>query len=182
MNWVDYAFIGIVVFSLLLGIWRGLVREAISLIALIAAFLLTGLYAPEVAIWLDSAIDSPLARGVTAHILVFVAVLLAGAFVTWLISKVVNAAGLSGFNRMLGGAFGALRGLLIITAIVLLAKVSVLGREPALRASLLRPSLAPLADTLHGLIPPAWLAWLDDDGDARFKKRDATPRESTPET
>ena len=31
MNWVDYTFIGIVVFSMLLGVWRGLVREAVSL-------------------------------------------------------------------------------------------------------------------------------------------------------
>lgn len=163
MNWVDYAFIGTVVFSMLLGIWRGLVREAISLAALIAAFLITGLYAPDLAHWLDSAIDSPLVRGATAHILVFVAVLLAGALVNRLASHVVKAAGLSGFNRMLGGGFGVARGLLIVTAVVLLAKVSVLGGEPALQASRLRPSLAPLADTLQAAIPPAWLAWLADD-------------------
>jgi len=182
MNWVDYAFIGTVVFSMLLGIWRGLVREAVSLAALIAAFLITGLYAPEVGRWLDSAIDSPLVRGVTAHILVFVAVLLAGALVTWLLSKVVNAAGLSGFNRLLGSGFGALRGLLIVTAIVLLAKVSLLGREPAMQASLLRPQLSPLADNLQAVIPPSWLAWLSDGRDEKFNKRDATTRESTPET
>lgn len=163
MNWVDYAFIGTVVFSMLLGIWRGLVREAISLAALIAAFLITGLYAADLAHWLDSAIDSPLVRGVTAHILVFVAVLLVGALVNRLASHVVKAAGLSGFNRMLGGGFGVARGLLIVTAVVLLAKVSVLGREPAIQASQLRPSLAPLADALQATIPPAWLAWLADD-------------------
>lgn len=163
MNWVDYAFIGTVVFSMLLGIWRGLVREAISLVALIAAFLVTGLHAPDVAHWLDSAIDSPLVRGVTAHILVFVAVLLAGVLVNWLASHVVRATGLSGFNRMLGGGFGFARGLLIVTAVVLLTQVSALGREPAFQASQLRPNLLPLADTLHDAIPPAWLAWLADD-------------------
>ncbi|MCX7060552.1 MAG: CvpA family protein [Gammaproteobacteria bacterium] len=163
MNWVDYAFIGTVVFSMLLGIWRGLVREAISLATLIAAFLITGLHAPDLARWLDFAIDSPLARSVAAHILLFVAVLLAGALVNWLASRVVNAAGLSGFNRMLGGAFGIARGLLIVTAVVLLAKISVLGREPAIHASQLRPSLLPLADTLQAVIPPTWLPWLADD-------------------
>ena len=181
MNWVDHAFIGTVVFSILLGVWRGLVREAVSLAALIAAIVLTGLLGPDVARWLDSAIDSPLARGITAHILVFIAVLLAGALVSWLLSKVVDAAGLSGFNRMLGGVFGALRGVLIITALVLIARISVLGGEPALRASVLRPSLEPLADTLQGVIPPAWLAWLAADPDERSNKRDATPRESVPE-
>ena len=177
MNWVDYAFIGTVVFSMLLGIWRGLVREAISLTALIAAFLLTGLYAPEVSRWLDSAIDSPLARGITAHILVFVAVLLAGALVNWLASHVVKAAGLSGINRMLGGGFGFARGLIIITTVVLLSKVSVLGREPAMQASQLRPQLDPLANSLHSVIPPAWLAWLADD-----EQHHGTPPGSTPET
>ena len=182
MNWVDYAFIGTVVFSMLLGIWRGLVREAISLIALIAAFLVTGLYAPEVGRWLDSAIDSPLARGITAHILVFVAVLLAGALVAWMLSHIVKAAGLSGFDRMLGGAFGALRGLLIVTAVVLLAKSSALRHEPAINASTLRPSLEPLADSLNAIIPPAWLDWLADEKARTFKKPAATSPESIPET
>lgn len=163
MNWVDYAFIGIVVFSMLLGVWRGLVREAVSLAALIAAFLAAGLYGPVVGHWLEPSIDSPLARGATAHIVVFVAVLVLGALITWGVSKLVDAAGLSGFDRLFGAGFGMLRGLLIVTALVLLAQLTTLRHEPALAASQLRPSLEPLAATLHRTIPPAWLAWLGDD-------------------
>jgi membrane protein required for colicin V production len=162
MNWVDYTFIGIVVYSMLLGVWRGLVREAVSLSALIAAFLVAGLYGPDVGLWLESAIDSPLARSATAHILVFVGVLMIGALVTWLASHVVDAAGLSGTNRMLGGGFGVLRGLLLITAFVLVAGLTLLRDEPALQASKLRPSFEPAAAMLERAIPAEWLAWLKD--------------------
>lgn len=162
MNWVDYTFIGIVVYSMLLGVWRGLIREAVSLSALIAAFLLAGLYGPDVGLWMESAIDSPLARTATAHILVFVAVLMLGALVTWLASQVVDAAGLSGTNRMLGGGFGLLRGLLLITAFVLVSGLTLLRDEPALKASKLRPSFEPASEVLARAIPAEWLAWLKE--------------------
>ena len=174
MNWVDYTFIGIVVLSMLLGLWRGLVREAVSLAALVAAFLVAGLYGPAVGHWLDPAIDSPLARSATAHILVFVAVLIAGALLTWVVSKLVDAAGLSGFNRLLGGGFGVLRGLLLVTAFVLLASLTALREEPALKASRLRPSLEPMAAALHRAIPAGWLAWLGDEGAAGNGSRAST--------
>lgn len=164
MNWVDYTFIGIVVLSLLVGVWRGLVREALSLAALIAAFLVSGLYGPDVTRWLTSAINSPLARSASAHILVFVAVLLLGALLTWAVSRLVDAAGLTSVNRLFGAGFGVLRGLLILVAFVLVARMTTLRDEPVLQASMLRPLLDPLATTLQETIPSSWLAWLGDDG------------------
>ncbi len=160
MIWVDYVFIAIVAFSLLLGIWRGFVREAISLAALIAAFLLTTLYAADVARWFDPAIESPMGRIVVANILVFASVLIFGAFVTWLLSRVVKGAGLSGFDRMLGGAFGVARGVLVLAVLALAIQLTALRREPALQESKLLPNLQPLAQGLERIAPADWLNWL----------------------
>ena len=160
MNWVDYVFIVILAFSLLMGLWRGFVQEAISLAALIAAFVLTTFYASVVAGWLVPVIDSPIGRSVLAHVLVFASVLIAGALVAWLLARVVRSAGLSGFDRMLGAAFGVARGLLVLAVIALAIQLTSLRREPVLQASSLLPTLQPLAAGLERIAPAEWLNWL----------------------
>lgn len=160
MIWVDYVFIAILAFSLLLGIWRGLVHEAISLAALVAAFVLTTLYAADVASLLDPTIESPIGRSITANILVFASVLILGALVAWLLSSIVKGAGLSGFDRMLGAAFGLARGLLVLAVLALVIQLSALRREPALAQSRLLPTLQPLAKSLERVAPADWLNWL----------------------
>lgn len=160
MIWVDYVFIAVVAFSLIVGIWRGLVREAISLAALIAAFVLAALYAPDLARWLDPTIESPLGRNLIANIAVFLSVLLFGALVAWLASRVVKGAGLGGLDRMLGGAFGVVRGLLVLAVLALVVQLTALHREPVLQESKLLPELQPLADNLARIAPTDWLNWL----------------------
>jgi membrane protein required for colicin V production len=169
MNWVDYVFIVIVVFSLLLGLWRGLVQEAISLAALIAAFVVTGLLADDVARWLDPAIESPLGRSVLANILVFASVLILGALVAWLLSEVVRSAGLSGFDRMMGAAFGAMRGLMVLAVLAMVVQLTALSREPALKQSIMLPALQPMAAAIESITPTQWLGWLKPAGPSKNK-------------
>ena len=160
MIWVDYVFIAILAFSLLLGIWRGLVREAISLAALIAAFVLTALYAPDLAHWLEPHIESPLGRILVANVLIFLSVLMVGALVAWLASRIVKGAGLGSFDRMLGGAFGIARGVLVLTVLALVVQLTSLHREPVVQQSKLLPALQPLAEDLARIAPADWLNWL----------------------
>lgn len=158
MIWVDYVFVGIVVISLLIGIWRGLVREALSLAAWIAAIGLSFRYGAGLADRLVPYIESPVARSVIAHVGIFFVVLLLGALIIWLLSRVVSGAGLSGVDRMLGGGFGFVRGTLIVVSLVLLVDSTQLRQEPALQHSLLMPHLRPLAAGLDSLLPKHWLA------------------------
>lgn len=160
MIWVDYVFIAIVALSLLLGIWRGLVREAISLAALIAAVVLTMLYAPDLARWLKPHLESPIGRLLVANVVVFLSVMLIGALVAWLASRVVKGAGLGSLDRMLGGAFGVARGLLVLAVIALTVQLTSLRREPVLQQSQLLPRLHPLAAGLESIAPAEWLNWL----------------------
>lgn len=160
MIWVDYVFIAIVLCSLLVGVLRGLVREALSLIAWVLAFVLTLRYAPALAEALKGSIHTPAVRTAAAYALLFFAVLLAGALVTWLVSLIVKSVGLGGVDRMLGAGFGLMRGLFIAVAAVLLAGASEAKTEPWWRASVLIPQIEPFSERLHRLIPDQWLAYL----------------------
>lgn len=167
MIWMDYAFIAIVLLSMMVGVFRGLVREAFSLAVWVLAFVLTLRFAPLLAESLKSSIHIPAARTAAAYAMLFFGVLIVGALITWAACLLIRSIGLGGVDRMLGGGFGLARGIFIITALVLLGGSSAAREEAAWKQSILVPQLKPLADGLHHLIPEQWLAYLQ-------------PRESQP--
>jgi membrane protein required for colicin V production len=111
MSALDWIFLAVLLLSLLLGAWRGLVFEVISVVSWLAAFVLAQWLAPDVALKLPMGGASESVRYVTSFVLVFI-----GA---------VAAVGLSPVDRVLGAAFGLLRGL-----VMLLAATVVVGMTP----------------------------------------------------
>jgi membrane protein required for colicin V production len=160
MAWVDYFLIGIVLVSVLVGALRGFIREALSLVAWVLAFVLALRYGPDTAEYLRGGITSPLLRTILGYVLPFFAVLFAGGLLIWIISWVIRGAGLAPVDRMLGSGFGLLRGAFIVVALVMLAGLGALGREPWWKQSMLVPQLQPLANQMQALIPARWLAYL----------------------
>ena len=153
MNWLDYAVVGVFAVSLVVGAWRGLVREALSILGWIIAFLAANLLAGPLGPAMPQAIPSPELRVAAAYMAVFVASLIATALVSLLLSKIVKAAGLGGIDRMLGALFGAARGVLIVLAAALLAGLSSAPRQPFWRDSASGPLLAQAAQALTPLLP-----------------------------
>ena len=121
----DWIFAGILLLSTLLGLWRGLVSETVSLVSWVAAFWLAQWFADAAAAWLPFAGMAHVARHAAGFVCVFIATLLVGAVVGWLLSQLLSAVGLGLVNRLLGGMFGLLRGVM-----VLLVAVTVVGMTP----------------------------------------------------
>ena len=156
MTGFDYAVIAILAASVLLGAWRGMVSEVMSLGAWAIAFLVarewgeqvgTQLLAPylTVTFW-------QIAGG---WILLFVASILAVSIFRALIRKTIHAIGLGFFDRTLGMAFGAARGALLILLLVAIGGMTHLPEEPWWQQA----RLAPLTEQGVNIIKP----WLPDD-------------------
>jgi len=158
MIWVDYALVGIVLISLLIGAWRGFVREVLSLISWILAFVVALRFAGDFANWLAPWIQAAAVRSVFAHIILFLGVLLAGGLAGWLLSKLIHSAGLGGVDRMLGAGLGLIRGALIVVVLVMVAAHSVARKEPWWTRSITIAYAAPAAAELQALIPEPWLS------------------------
>ncbi len=120
MNWADWAIIGIFSLSCLIGLIRGFVREALSLVIWIAAVLVAKVFGPQLEILLLDQIESPSVRLMTAYAVLFIATLLLGAMLSYLIGALVRATGLSGTDRLLGMVFGAARAFIVVMAILIL--------------------------------------------------------------
>ena len=80
---------------------------------------------------------------------------------TYLLGQLVEKTGLSGTDRMLGGIFGAIRGLILIVAIILVAGLTPIPRDPWWGESRSIQSLMPLADWAATFLPDSVLDHLD---------------------
>ena len=114
MNWVDASILIVTALSFTFGIWRGLVREVLSLITWILALLVARSYSEAVAATLFNSFDNLTMRYVTAFALIFIGVMMLGTFVNFLMSKLLIFTGLRFVDRILGGLFGIARGVLIV--------------------------------------------------------------------
>ncbi len=122
MNWADWTVVALISVSALLSLKRGFVKEALSLVIWVAAFVIARLFTDPLSAVLGAYIDTPSARVVAAFILLFVLVLFAGALINNLIGMLVRATGLSSTDRILGMVFGIARGcILVVVAVALLA-------------------------------------------------------------
>ena len=128
MNWADWAILGIVGISGLFSIKRGFVREALSLLTWVTAFIIARLFTDALATVLSDYIQTPSFRIASAFGLLFVMTLIVGALVSNLVSLLIQATGLSGTDRILGMGFGLARGALVVVVIVAL-----LGGTPAVQ-------------------------------------------------
>lgn len=117
MNWVDFTIIGVIIFSALISIIRGFVREALSLISWVLAFFIASRFYVYITEYLTY-FDSELIRTSVAIAILFIATLLVCAVISYIIGELVQKTGLSGTDRVLGICFGVLRGILVVAAIL----------------------------------------------------------------
>lgn len=141
MSTIDWIIIGIVSVSTLISIKRGFVKEALSLVTWIAAIIIARLFSSQLATLLEGVIEAPSMRLIAAFALLFVATLIVGAMINYLIGELVRLTGLSGTDRMFGMIFGLARGLLVLVVAVGLTKLTPLTEDSWWKESRLIPRL-----------------------------------------
>ncbi len=153
MTWFDYVVLAIIGISVLLSIMHGLVRELLALASWVVAFIVAQLFAADVAPLLPDAIPNPSLRLLAAFLAVFLTALLLMTLLAILVSSLVRRVGLGAVDRLLGAVFGLVRGLAIVTVVVLLAGLTVLPRQPAWRHAMLSAPLEELANAIKVWLP-----------------------------
>ncbi|MGH8183161.1 MAG: CvpA family protein [Rhodanobacteraceae bacterium] len=155
MNIADIAILAVLLVSVLIGLMRGLVWEVLSLVRWVAAFWVAFVFGAQVGALYGSWLHEPAARIVAGSITCFVGVLVAGGLVAWAVRRMVTWSGLRGGDSLLGMAFGLVRGLLLVTFVVLMLGFTSIPREAAwYRQSTLLPAFQNGATWLAGALPP----------------------------
>ena len=144
-----------------MGAIRGFIKEAFSLAVWAAAFLVAFQYSGMLALQLENHIELPSARNALAFSGLFLLVLLIGGLLTFLIGKLVEKTGLSGTDRLLGGVFGGIRGLVLVIALMLVAGLTPVPQDPWWNSSRSIQSLLPLAEWSARFLPDYILEYMD---------------------
>lgn len=139
MTVVDWVILGGIVFSVLLGILRGIMRELVALVGWVAAIVLALLYAAEVGALLPVPVNWPALRTGLGALMIVIVVVFAAGIAGWIVHKLLAAARLSASDRALGAVFGLLRGVLVLLCAVFFSYQTALAREPWWRASAILP-------------------------------------------
>ena len=124
-NQVDIIILIITVLSSAFGLWRGLIKEVLSLLTWIAALLVSRVYSEPLAGLLTGMIENDGIRYVTAFAILFVIVMMLGTFLNFLMSKLLNVTGLKFADRLLGAGFGVARGVIIVLVILFVTSMFV---------------------------------------------------------
>jgi membrane protein required for colicin V production len=173
-NWVDYVILAIFLFSMLAGLSRGFVREMISLITLIAAFVVATMFSNAVAQAFTSApsVQSMVgqassAMGVNASqsvsyaaiaisfALLFAGTVLLGSIVSYFVG-IAFQTGILGFgNRILGAGFGLVRGFIMNLVLIFIVQLTPFASQPFWQQSQLVESFQPAVVWLGNIVSPS---------------------------
>ncbi|MET1115525.1 MAG: CvpA family protein [Comamonas sp.] len=150
MGTLDWIFLAVVLVSLLLGAWRGLVFELLSLVGWIVAFVAARYGAGNMARWLPLG-DSDLALQYAAgFVVLFIAVAFAWGLVSSLAKRLIDSVGLRPVDRTLGAVFGLLRAALLLVVVTLVVGYTPLQQSAWWQQSVIAPRLS---EALQGWMP-----------------------------
>lgn len=152
-NIADWIIIAILVFSILVSLFRGLLREIISLSIWCIGFLLAIKFYDRFAVYFEDYISSPIARRIISFCLIFVVTMILGALLNKLLLLLMRKVSLGGVDRFLGVFFGFIRGVLVVAIGLLVVSISAFVDDNWWKESILIPNFDPLVKWLEKSIP-----------------------------
>jgi len=154
MTEFDYIVLVFVCLSVLLGWWRGMVYEVLSLLSWVTSYFVAKSWATELTPYMPDVLESDALRGTAAFVAVFITTLILCGIAAWALNKLIKSFGLDWRTDGVAGAiFGFFRGWMLVLAIVLLAGLTKLPQAPFWRDAMLSKQLQNVALLAKDLLP-----------------------------
>lgn len=153
MTIFDYLVLFVLICSVIISTLRGLVKEILSLLSWIAAFIVANAYGEALAPLLPDMIPGATTRLIVAFIALFIGVRILMGLLSMALDALIKATGLTLVDRGLGGLFGLARGIVIVLAAVLLCGVTAIPQQAFWKNALLSPLAETAAHTIKPFLP-----------------------------
>ena len=144
--WIDWVIIVMITVSTLISLKRGFIKEALSLVSWVGAFIIARTFHPQMQSLLEGTVETPLVRLIAAFAILFFGTLIVGAIINAMISQLVRATGLTATDRVLGMGFGLLRGVVVVIVAIAFTRYTPLANDTWWRTSVMIDRLAVVED------------------------------------
>ena len=158
---VDWVFLAVLLLSLVIGAWRGLVYEVLSVLGWAASFYAAQWFAPRLASVLPFDSLSNSVRFAAAFVLIFVAALFVFGMLAFAVKKLVEAIGLRPIDRILGALFGVARGVILLLAAAVVINMTTLKQGQWWTSSIGAGILTTGLQILKPMLPPKFAVYLN---------------------
>ena len=148
MNLFDISIITILIYGLVRGVFRGLVREISSIVGVLGGFYAAYTYYPQVAKSLSPWISNPSYLNILSYLLIFSGVVLVVGILAVIIKYLLNIAYLGWVDRICGALFGLLKGALVVCVIFIVLTAFLPKGAPLVRFSRLSPHVAIISEVM----------------------------------
>lgn len=158
MNQLDYIIIGILLFSIVIGLVRGFIKEILKLITLIGAYFVTFNYSDYLAIIFNMS-KLEFIPNIIFHSLIFISIFIIGNFVVYLIYKTIYITGIVKIiDKLLAIGYGFVRCVIICIIVVnVLEKNLDLTIYPIWQQSSFIMHIHTLSVLLEKSLPERWI-------------------------
>jgi len=153
VNWVDWGILSLIGISLLMGLWRGFVRETLSLITWIVALWMGVAYCGILA-EVFHPIPMVVLRYVLSFILLVLVGLISGGILSYLIARLITFTGFGVTDKIMGALLGLARGVLVVAVGVMMVLPTPLIKDPLWIKSSFAPRFVPLASVIQNHVSP----------------------------
>jgi membrane protein required for colicin V production len=151
----DYLVLFILIASVVISTLRGLVKEILSLVGWVAAFVVANAFGAKLAPMLPSVFPGETVRLIAAFIALFLGVRVLMGLLSLAVGALIDATGLTLADRGLGGLFGLGRGIVIVLAGVILCGMTSIPQQAFWKDALLSPMAEAGARTVKPFLPAA---------------------------
>ncbi|MBG6219530.1 MULTISPECIES: CvpA family protein [unclassified Janthinobacterium] len=156
MTIFDYLVLFVLVTSVLISMMRGLVKEMLSLVSWVVAFVVANAYGASLAKLLPEAVPGEVIRLLLAFVLLFIGVRILMGLLSMTVDALVKVTGLSLADRTLGSLFGVARGLMIVLTAVILCGMTSIPQQPFWKNASLSPFAEQGARAIKPYLPAAY--------------------------
>jgi membrane protein required for colicin V production len=149
---VDYIILAILLVSAVMGLVRGLLREAIAVVTWFLAIICAWAFADSLEPLLGGVLVGSPMRIWAARVIIFVGILLLGGAIGVVAGHYMRVSLFAAMDKFLGFVFGIVRGVVIVGAFTIAVQALRLDEDKSWQGSRLLPYAAGVADALRGLV------------------------------
>jgi membrane protein required for colicin V production len=152
MNPLDILIIVIVGFCLIRGIFRGLIKELSSIVGVLSGFYGAYTYYPVVAKLLSQWISDTGYLNILSFLILFCGVFLLISILGVVIKYLLNIAFLGWVDRICGAGFGVMKGVLIVSVLLVTFTAFLPKGAPIIKNSLLAPYVTMISENMAKVV------------------------------